>query len=520
MARMIVYVSGLGGTPEASAPFLSRLVTEPGHEDDIVKVHPVPLRWNSKGGMQDRGAALAAQINAWDLVEKPDSIVLIGFSMGGLLVRYAYLFHSGSFMPEPSRPWAAKVKRIVLLGTPNSGFERRRLPLPMRLGLTAARLAPSLTVFDVEAGSAFLTDLRLRWVRHFQDDSVRHPPVVQLLGSDDNLVSRDDSLDIEAMPSSRHETVPNSRHSTVIQVDDPTFGAERYALLREAVFDEVIPTEPPGLLPEAEQSRPVVFVLHGIRSGRRGWVDELKTMLSSRTENPYVVAPSYGYFSALSFALPYRRVSNMRWFLNKYSSELVRRPHSTMSFVGHSNGTYILGTALHAVPSLQFDRIFLAGSVLPRTYDWSSRFNDHQVAQLRNDCASQDIPVLWLCSALRSLRQRDVGTAGVDGFDDLDERSTEYSYVHGGHAAALSDAHLPGIADFVMTGASSAPVDLVASPSFAFQFVGRLLQVVTAVVALGVVALLGWWIAAGPVASHAVIVGGVAAVLWVLLRTV
>jgi hypothetical protein len=319
------------------------------------------------------------------------------------------------------------------------------------------------------------------------------------------------------MPLARHETVPNSTHTELTRVTDTAFGEERYHFLRSAILEPIEPTDPPGQ-PAPNDRRPVVFILHGIRAGKRGWVKGLKEILESRTERPVAITPSYGYFSALSFALRYRRVSNLRWFLDRYSQELVRRPDTTFCFAGHSNGTYILGSALAAVPSLAFNNVYLAGSVLPRRYDWASRFSGQQLTALRNDCASRDIPVLWLCSALKSLRQTDVGTAGVDGFDDLDERAVEYSYLEGGHAAALDDGRLPAIASFVMTGTSSAPGGLVPSPSRAFAFVGRLLQVVTLLAFVAGAYVVGRWIASGPVVAHALVTAGVAFVAWILLR--
>jgi pimeloyl-ACP methyl ester carboxylesterase len=467
--------------------------------------------------MRQRSSELAAQINSWDQTDAPDKIVLIGFSMGGLLVRCAYLFHAGGD-EEARRTWVDKVERIVLLGTPNAGFERRRLPILLRMVFSLARIFTSLTVFDVERGSPFITDLRLRWVRYFADPSHQLLPVVQLLGARDSLVRREDSLDIEAMPFAQHEYVPDSTHTTIADITDAAHGDERYRFLRAAVLDPVRPTVPPEQMTEEERRRPVVFVLHGIRAGKGNWVKKLKAVLEEREERPVVITPSYGYFSAMSFALPYRRVSNLRWFLDRYNEEVLRRPQATISIAGHSNGTYILGKALAAVRSLRFGNVYLAGSVLPRTYDWSTHFSDAQVRALRNDCASQDVPVLWLCSALVSLGQHDVGTAGVDGFDDIDDRALEYAYVPGGHAAALDDPRLPDVAIFLMTGTSNQPTGLVESVSPRFALIGRVLKVMTFFVVLALLGLVGWWIKAGPVALHAGIVAAVAFVIWVGLR--
>jgi hypothetical protein len=50
-----------------------------------------------------------------------------------------------------------------------------------------------------------------------------------------------------------------------------------------------------------------------------------------------------------------------------------------MYFLGHSNGTYMLGRCLEKVPSMRFRRIYLAGSVLSKEYSWNGVFDNKQV---------------------------------------------------------------------------------------------------------------------------------------------
>jgi len=93
---------------------------------------------------------------------------------------------------------------------------------------------------------------------------------------------------------------------------------------------------------------------------------------------------------------------------------------------------------------MRFDRVLLAGSVLPVGYDWRGRRETGQVRRIRNDRAARDIPVGVLCAGLRGLGMRDVGTAGVDGFHEWDDDAkSEVYYYPGGHSAALSVDNLP-----------------------------------------------------------------------------
>jgi hypothetical protein len=70
----------------------------------------------------------------------------------------------------------------------------------------------------------------------------------------------------------------------------------------------------------------------------------------------------------LEFAIPWLREKKIRWFQDQYSSLLARYPRARFSFIGHSNGTYMLGHSLKRVPGMVFDRVTLVGSVLPREY--------------------------------------------------------------------------------------------------------------------------------------------------------
>jgi len=96
---------------------------------------------------------------------RPREITLVGHSIGGLLARYAYLAARGGFGDAP-REWASQVRRIVLLATPNRGLAISRLPVSMRWGAAIlATLSRGFTLEDVVQGSAFLTNLRVQWLR-------------------------------------------------------------------------------------------------------------------------------------------------------------------------------------------------------------------------------------------------------------------------------------------------------------------------------------------------------------------
>lgn len=512
-----------------------RLKAEPGHHQDTFKEWDHHVRPWSLEEMDQLAHQLQAEIDVWWKLAGDDSgaggydeIVLVGHSLGGLLIRHAFLLGQGEeagYSKLRKQEWVDAVTRVVLLATPNRGFAPKNLSRRHRFVYRLARLVLRLTAKDLQQGSAYVTDLRIRWMRFFQ----AHPSdvrVVQMLGGDDELVNRDDSLDIEVLPTAAHISVPGTRHDDIFDTTHAERGEDRYQLIRRAVFGIYDPTIPEGF--EAETDASVVFILHGIRAGKDRWVRHIKDAFKEDTpygnDKKYVLfGPSYGRVSALSFALPFTRGKNLRFLQDRYSDYVARYPNATFHFIGHSNGTYLLGKALATVPAIRFNKVFLAGTVLPQDYDWSERFQARQVGTLRNDRSFKDRVVAYLCSALRGLRMRDVGTAGVFGFDKLDREIEGIVYPAGGHGGALEDDSLAGIVNFIHPSTQPTPQEQLltptGAPSRAIGFVARLIQslVLFAIIGLVVLAvfMVIWFETVG-----ALIVAAALLVVIFLLRTV
>lgn len=286
------------------------------------------------------------------------------------------------------------------------------------------------------------------------------PEVVQLRGTVDTVVEEDDSLDLCQFPKLYFVDVADADHRNLhLPEADATDPEGRYRYLRRAIAERLEAAVPE---PEPAAKSPVVFVLHGIRASNRTWARQVETMIHQHAPNAHVVRSSYGYFSALRFALPWVRRRHVHWFQDAYSETLARFPNADFHFIGHSNGTYLLGHALARLPGMRFRRVVLAGSVLPAEYDWAQRFNRRQADVVHNHCANRDVPVGVLCSALRGLRMRDVGTAGYTGFLWAGDsaRIREFHYHPGGHSAALRAPSLQAMVQFLISGTGEDPPGL------------------------------------------------------------
>jgi hypothetical protein len=220
-----------------------------------------------------------------------------------------------------------------------------------------------------------------------------------------------------------------------------------------------------------------VFVLHGIRAENTGWVEETSSIISKFYPDALPVSAQYGYFSALHFFLPWVRRSRARWFQDRYS-ELAAKypgPATKFFFIGHSNGTYMLGRGLKNVSMMRFERAYMAGSVLPARYPWSSCVQSGQIGAVRSDGSARDWPVGLLCSALSFMG--DIGTGGFSGFQAAPVQLREYRYYAGGHSKPLEDSkNLKAIVDYVLTGNGAEPRNLASESNYWFRFASRALR--------------------------------------------
>jgi triacylglycerol lipase len=120
--RIVVLVHGLASTEQIwemtdGSDYGTRLARDLGFT-------PLYLRYNSGRQIGENGAALSETLSS--LTEgypiPIDEIVLLGHSMGGLVVRSAC--HAARL---GDRPWLARVKRAIYLGTPHLGAPLERI---------------------------------------------------------------------------------------------------------------------------------------------------------------------------------------------------------------------------------------------------------------------------------------------------------------------------------------------------------------------------------------------------------
>jgi pimeloyl-ACP methyl ester carboxylesterase len=160
----------------------------------------------------------------------------------------------------------------------------------------------------------------------------------------------------------------------------------------------------------------------------------------------------------LPFVLPWIRRQKVEWLMDEYVGVKSRFPNAEFSYVGHSNGTYLVARALEDYPAARFHNVLLAGSVVRRSYDWAALLKANRVSKVLNVVAMRDWVVALFPMGLEPLRRFfdfDLGGAGFGGFNQARpvakvSNLDEVHYVIGGHGAGPVETQWSRIADFIV----------------------------------------------------------------------
>ena len=430
-----------------------------------------------------------------------EKIILIGHSLGAVLARCVWaLAHgatpAGAVDSDKVLPWAGRIDRIILVAALNRGWTVSSALSPLnRLVWTVGTAWGNLlrhvlrkepVVFGVRRGAAFLTTVRLQCLAVEAYLGERRPITVQFLGTSDDFIAPTDNVDLSTGKNFFYIEVDDATHSGIVELREgkgETSALERFRLALTAkapelkeislppedVFDGCDETDDfdASILPERNLAvKHVVFVIHGIRD-RGFWTRRLarkvKSVARANGEQCRSVTSTYGFFPMGPFLLPWIRRNKVEWLLDQYVAAKSLYPEAEFSYIGHSNGTYLLAKALEICPAISFmDGVVFAGSMVRRNFEWE-KYIPSRVSRMINYVATDDWVVAIFPYGLERLRLQDVGGAGHLGFLAPDNANIRYAV--GEHSAALVPDKWQEMADFVLNKID--PPNLVAgiSPS-------------------------------------------------------
>ena len=407
-------------------------------------------------------------------------IVLIGHSMGGELLRKVYLWGAGQEEDRPARrgrhAWVDRVERFVSLAAINRGWTTDPAPPNMTwyvraqyaIGLVIGRLTGTgRMALAVRRGAPFVADSRVQWIRLARQNEGRPLPLlIHLLGTRDDIATKADVMDSQVAKDFKFKILAGTDHADIATALAAEIGpkgplTERASTILDCVTlpPDKLTFDEPDVLVENPKVRRVVFILHGIRD-YDVWGTELKRQIDAELgpdSDTVVVVPKYGYFPMAPFLLWNDRQEKVRWFMDAYTEELAHYPSATtFDFIGHSNGTYILASALQKYRTLRVNDVYFAGSVVPQKYRWMKLVGEQRVRSVRNVVATND----WVVAIFPRLFEQIAEWRGIDGdFGSLDIGAAGFR--------GFQDAGLPrsGVRDIQFAdGTHGTGVDLETGP--------------------------------------------------------
>lgn len=424
-----------------------------------------------------------------------EEIVLVGHSMGGMLLRKAIVWGNGleddrqDFGLRGEREWVRKVSRFVSLATINRGWSIDPRPKNMKtstyvsfwLGERLARLSQSAQLLlALQRGAPFVADARVQWIELCRGEfsTPKHvPQTIHLLGDEDDIVSKDDSMDLNAAKDTLFVTLEGTGHrdiGTALSGGTALADRERREAVKHALQGNIKLLDVDKSVEQSEDHSidRIVYIMHGIRDYGE-WTDQLRNVIEQKAAVTQpglaVVNQKYGHFPMLPFLLYWDRQKNVRLFMDEYTENRAKYPRAVeFDYVGHSNGTYILASALNRYRTLKVERVYFAGSVVPKHFKWQDLADSGRVKSVVNVVAAGDWVVAifprffeqiadWI-EVQPSQGLLDIGSGGFRGFQDASDakkRIENFQFATGAHGAgvdATDKRKLDAIANFVVSG--------------------------------------------------------------------
>ena len=177
----------------------------------------------------------------------------------------------------------------------------------------------------------------------------------------------------------------------------------------------------------------VVLSLHGIQT-RGVWQKDLAPELAQAGLVPYVL--DYGQVGAIRLLRSSSLDTQVNWLVKEYDRIKADTGCARPSIIAHSFGTLQIGHLLQKYDHVIFDKVILAGSILPTDYPWAKMLTKQRVAWVVNDYGGKDF---WPKLARRFINR--AGDSGVSRFRDEHRGLHQVEHPHHGHSDYFSQGN-------------------------------------------------------------------------------
>ncbi len=412
-------------------------------------------------------ALLEGKIHEFQSQRNYSNIILIGHSMGDLLSRQAYLNAADREIPFE---WSNKVTKIISMAGINRGWStsskverpNRAKRMLWRLGQFIGWITFTGHMADsLSKGSPFVADLRVQWMRFIkkrEDSRTPLPLVAQIIGSEDDVISREDTLDLGVSKRFHPFLVEGAGHGDLVDFKTSDAGERAGSVFDTVLFADTLTGNEHGYLQKSSfetkvnpDITEVIFVRHGIRD-YGDWGVQFKRRYEEtypQNNHVYIDTSSYPRMPLIPFLLFDSREKWVNDFMDDYTQMTALFPNAErFHFVGHSNGTYLLARALQKYDQLKINKVVFAGTVTPRAYEWHKILDVQKRAGEVLNFVSKDDLVVGIFPRLFELIHELTGISGAN-FDRLGSAGyAGYLYsgpgMHridglGGHSWAVGD---------------------------------------------------------------------------------
>lgn len=387
--------------------------------------------------------------------------------------------------------WTDDVKKVIHIGGMTLGWQfNSQMPKPyLYLGPIIRPFFPYWFPWQLYRGSKFITETRIGLNRKRLEDDIQR---YYILGTEDEFLSPGDAIEPGSLKEDQADREPiyleveGFTHISILKSQELRVLIEQIVngndqenswksnnsprickrIPQQDIDDYLDPMDnvPAKKIKEVEH---VIVILHGIRDNgfwakriahriKEKWRSEKQGQKMPDQEMPVrAVSLSYGYFSLWDFLRPGGRRQAVEWFQNVYADITALYPKAEISFIGHSNGTY-LGTHALECENLDFRYMILAGSVVKRNF-WETKAKSwkwkSKVERLLNIQAVDDWVVALFPGGLEVIpfigKWMDLGGLGAFGNQYLDQKY-EQRVIPGGHSAGIKDDKWDCLASFVL----------------------------------------------------------------------